>query len=119
MSKTPDSKQRKPDEGKKRDQYAENAPFSARSGGWLAVSALALASLAGGVWALLRQRRPVTARAASEAVAFAPGEHQAENFVQHRSAGPEAMRDEPGKHWDKVDQASDESFPASDPPATY
>jgi len=33
-----------------------------------------------------------------------------------RSAGPEAMRDPP-KDWGQVDQASDESFPASDPPA--
>lgn len=33
-----------------------------------------------------------------------------------RSAGPEAMRDPP-KEWEKTDQASDESFPASDPPA--
>ncbi len=33
-----------------------------------------------------------------------------------RSAGPEAMRDPPAD-WGKVDQASDESFPASDPPA--
>jgi hypothetical protein len=33
-----------------------------------------------------------------------------------RSAGPEAMRDPP-KQWEQVDQASDESFPASDPPA--
>lgn len=33
-----------------------------------------------------------------------------------RSAGPEAMRDPP-KTWSKVDQAADESFPASDPPA--
>jgi len=33
-----------------------------------------------------------------------------------RSAGPEAMRDPP-KEWDGVDQSSDESFPASDPPA--
>ncbi len=33
-----------------------------------------------------------------------------------RSAGPEAMRDPPGQ-WDGVDQAVDESFPASDPPA--
>lgn len=32
-----------------------------------------------------------------------------------RSAGPDAMRDPP-QSWDKVDQASDESFPASDPP---
>jgi hypothetical protein len=35
-----------------------------------------------------------------------------------RPAGPESMRDPP-KRWDKVDQADDESFPASDPPATY
>ena len=32
-----------------------------------------------------------------------------------RSAGPDAMRDPP-RDWEKVDQASDESFPASDPP---
>lgn len=33
-----------------------------------------------------------------------------------RSAGPDAMRDPP-EDWEKTDQASDESFPASDPPA--
>jgi hypothetical protein len=33
-----------------------------------------------------------------------------------RSAGPEAMRDPPS-NWSNVDEASDESFPASDPPA--
>ncbi len=41
-------------------------------------------------------------------------------FVGHsgtaRQAGPEAMRDPP-KEWGRVDEASDESFPASDPPA--
>ncbi len=31
-----------------------------------------------------------------------------------RSAGPGAMRDPP-KSWDRVDEAVDESFPASDP----
>jgi hypothetical protein len=35
-----------------------------------------------------------------------------------RPAGPESMRDPP-KRWDKVDEALDESFPASDPPANY
>lgn len=32
-----------------------------------------------------------------------------------RDAGPDAMPDPPGE-WDEVDEASDESFPASDPP---
>ncbi|GGE02693.1 hypothetical protein GCM10011515_22890 [Tsuneonella deserti] len=36
-----------------------------------------------------------------------------------RNAGPESMRDDTARDWDKADQASDESFPASDPPATY
>ena len=35
-----------------------------------------------------------------------------------RPAGPETMRDPP-KHWDEADERSDESFPASDPPAKY
>ena len=34
-----------------------------------------------------------------------------------RTAGPAAMRDEPVRRWDEVDQAVDESFPASDPPS--
>jgi hypothetical protein len=33
-----------------------------------------------------------------------------------RAAGPDAMRDPPAE-WNSVDQASDESFPASDPPS--
>jgi hypothetical protein len=50
------------------------------------------------------------------AFAGAGGHKDAPNQV--RDAGPAHMRDKPGK-WDPVDQASDESFPASDPPSTY
>ena len=36
--------------------------------------------------------------------------------VQVRVAGPEGMRDRPFRPWTALDQASDESFRASDPP---
>jgi hypothetical protein len=35
-----------------------------------------------------------------------------------RDAGPDAMKNPP-KRWDPEDESSDESFPASDPPAKY
>lgn len=50
--------------------------------------------------------------------AFASGETSGPNFAKVRNAGPEAMRDGVTRRWDKVDEAADESFPASDPPAT-
>ncbi len=49
--------------------------------------------------------------------AFADGETDRENFDQTRSAGPESMRDDVADDWDKVDEALDQSFPASDPSA--
>ena len=36
-----------------------------------------------------------------------------------RDAGPEAMRSTPKREWTKADEESDQSFPASDPPANY
>ena len=50
-------------------------------------------------------------------VAEGSEEVAASNFV--RPAGPEGMRDQPRRGWSKVDEASDESFPASDPPGNY
>ena len=38
--------------------------------------------------------------------------------VQVRAAGPEAMQTPP-ERWDIVDEQSDQSFPASDPPGNY
>jgi peptide-methionine (R)-S-oxide reductase len=43
-----------------------------------------------------------------------PALHEDEGAV--RTAGPGGMRD-PDRSWSNVDEASDESFPASDPPA--
>jgi hypothetical protein len=40
-------------------------------------------------------------------------------YLDTRPAGPGGMRNQPRRPWDKVDQASDESFPASDPPSYY
>lgn len=36
-----------------------------------------------------------------------------------RDAGPAAMRSENDRTWQKEDEESDQSFPASDPPANY
>jgi hypothetical protein len=55
----------------------------------------------------------------AHSAAFADSETDPENFDQTRSAGPDGMRSDPRRNWDKVDQAADESFPASDPPANY
>jgi len=69
--------------------------------------------------ALWKYFRPATEapKADGHAAAFADAETHPENFDQTRSAGPEGMRDTPRRGWNKVDQAADESFPASDPPA--
>ena len=74
---------------------------------------LAIAGIAG--YALYKY----ATRENTDRVALASGEGaHAGSFAHVRNAGPEAMRDAP-EQWQKVDQASDESFPASDPPATY
>jgi capsular polysaccharide biosynthesis protein len=49
--------------------------------------------------------------------AFADDETDSENFDQTRHAGPDSMRDNPGDDWEDIDDMSDASFPASDPPS--
>jgi uncharacterized membrane protein YebE (DUF533 family) len=51
--------------------------------------------------------------------AFAGGQGNHGSSHQVRDAGPGAMRDTTTRDWTKADEASDESFPASDPPGTY
>jgi hypothetical protein len=48
--------------------------------------------------------------------AFARGETDPDNFDQTRLAGKESMRDD-HDDWEDIDDLSDASFPASDPPS--
>lgn len=50
--------------------------------------------------------------------AYAAGQPQG-SHTDVRDAGPLAMRDGTTKGWSKTDEESDQSFPASDPPANY
>lgn len=82
-------------------------------------AAIGLAAI-GGLGFLLR--RYLSAAGASGEVkgGNAIAEQRPEGFVGYsgnaRQSGPEMMRDPP-REWTRVDEASDESFPASDPPA--
>lgn len=81
----------------------------------LAAAGAAVAGVAGALFTRRWWRRnDEPAAAATRRGKTAPGPVGQSGAA--RSAGPEAMRDPP-KDWEKVDQAADESFPASDPPA--
>ena len=72
-----------------------------------------------GAFAWLRSRLDAQRNAQAPAAAFAGEGAHIKSPVQTRDAGPENMRDDAGPGWDKTDQESDESFPASDPPSNY
>lgn len=59
----------------------------------------------------------LTKKKARSSAAFS-GAGNPKNFSNVRDSGPSEMRDSPGT-WGKVDDESDASFPASDPPANY
>lgn len=78
-----------------------------------ACAALGLGWLAGRLWRRYRDgdEEPAAALKHGKAPGFVGNSGGAKAV-----AGPGAMRDPP-QHWSKVDEAVDESFPASDPPA--
>ena len=88
---------------------------------WLApvMSVLGVGIAVGaGLYATRHQWMPKTSAWKDDfSAAFADDETDAENFDQTRHAGAEAMRDNPGDDWSDVDDMSDASFPASDPPS--
>ena len=66
-------------------------------------------------FAFLRKRARRSRKRRSKHAAFADNQGNAEI----RDAGPSAMRDQPRRAWTALDEAGDQSFPASDPPGTY
>jgi hypothetical protein len=87
-----------------------------RKTGIIAAGAAAIVGLGAALFVRRRWRRgeeevPASATARGKTAPGPVGQSGAA-----RSAGPDAMRDPPGD-WERTDQASDESFPASDPPA--
>ncbi|MCR9179333.1 MAG: hypothetical protein NXH71_03765 [Erythrobacteraceae bacterium] len=60
----------------------------------------------------------LTRNKSSSNAAFAPDQPH-ESHTDVRDAGPRAMRDQPKREWTEVDEDSDQSFPASDPPGGY
>ena len=89
--------------------------------GWLAavISVVGAGVAVGaGLYATRRQWLPRAEAARDEfSAAFADDESDYENFDQTRHAGTSAMKDHPGDDWDDIDDNSDASFPASDPPS--
>jgi len=81
------------------------------------IAAACAAGLGYAVSSLLRRRSAGGAGpGARPAISGSGGHGPVGESGAARSAGPEAMRDPP-REWEQADQASDESFPASDPPA--
>jgi hypothetical protein len=76
-----------------------------------------LAGIGASAW--LKSRLDAQRNAQAPAAAFAGEGAHVDSPVHTRDAGPDNMRDDAGPGWDKTDQASDESFPASDPPSNY
>ena len=80
------------------------------------IAAAAAAGLGYAASSLWRRRSAGGDRGSRPAISGPGGHGAVGDSGAARVAGPEAMRDPPSQ-WEKVDESSDESFPASDPPA--
>lgn len=89
--------------------------FSKSSG----VGKLLGVAVLGGLFWFTRKSGPKFPKSDDLSAAFADNDTEPENFDHTRSAGPDGMRSDARRTWDSVDQAADESFPASDPRANY
>jgi hypothetical protein len=105
------AKRRPPREQGKEQIMAWNRKTSIIAAGAAAVVGLGAALFARRWWRGDNEERPAPATARGKTAPGPVGQSGAA-----RSAGPDAMRDPPAD-WSRTDQASDESFPASDPPA--
>ncbi|MDO9370843.1 MAG: hypothetical protein Q7T68_19950 [Sphingopyxis sp.] len=92
---------------------AQTTKTSSGFGKFLGVAVL------GALYWFTRITAPRFPKSDEHSAAFADNETDSENFDQTRSTGPDGMRSDARRAWDSVDQAADETFPASDPPANY
>lgn len=102
----------------RRQRYTQNLPEVPT---WLAaVMSVAGAGIAigAGLYATRGQWLPKSREWRDQfSAAYADDETDYENFDQTRHAGKDSMRDNPGDDWEDIDDMSDASFPASDPPS--
>ena len=112
QTKAKDSKKSRKPNGQSEDTLFGMTPQTMKTLGTITLAAATITSAAVYAWRRMREE----AEGPAHSAAFAHGEIEPGNFDQTRSAGPEGMRDTPDQ-WDKIDQAADESFPASDPPS--